>query len=74
MKEKISMLRLKTFLSPKEMKNITGGSGINGCYWESRTDSGCVPTEVQAEFMACGGYWCCNCADSYACARCGPCN
>ena len=66
---KINYSSLKKTLTKKEMKNITGGSGW--CYWESPTDRGCALDEISAIFMACGGFWCCNCSDDYAIAMCG---
>ena len=70
-KVKISFLDLVNVLSQQEMKKVTGGCGGSWCYWESPTDRGCALDGVSAEFMACGGFWCCNCKDPEAIAKCG---
>ena len=64
---KINYKSIKEALTPKEMKNITGGTGW--CYWESPTDRGCAIDAISAEFMAtASGWWCCNCGDPAAIA------
>ena len=73
---KIKKINVRNFienLKENELKNVVAGysaSGGNWCYWESPTDSGCATDSVSAEFMSCGGFWCCNCSDPTAMSRC----
>ena len=61
--KKINLNVLKIILTPREMKNVTGGS-ISCCFWQSTYSWDCTDDPQIAEHM--GTYhWACNNVDAY---------
>ena len=65
MSEKICLATLKNLLTPKEMKNVLGGSGEHSgsCGWSGGLC--CISKEAALYFVNTdGGNWCCDSCSS----------
>ena len=76
MNKKISLDLLKIILTPREMKNVLGGSDPDDCEWSPGTcgwslgfGTGYYTCNASKAYVTCmyaefGGNWCCDNCDS----------